>query len=50
MLARCDIVDFISFYNFICRNCCIRCNIRNECILIYNGFEYEDITLYSEGE
>ena len=50
MNARCDIVDFINFYNFICPNYCSRCPISNGCFLIYYGFEYENITLYSEGE
>lgn len=50
MNGRCDIVDFLSFYNFDGCRVCRKCYIRDACFLMYIGSEYEDITIYSEGE
>lgn len=58
MNSRCDIVDFLTFYDFecceLCMECCKlckKCCMRNACFLtMVIGFEYEDIIIYSEGE
>lgn len=51
MNGRCDIVDIISVISFKCCDVCCECYHDNTCVLCYNiEREYENITIYSEGE